>query len=212
MRKQTIRRLGTFIIPIKFIDDKIKEGSYCFGSVREMYIRDCYFRHHNANPHEMHVVMDLGANRGLFSTMATSFATKIIAVEANPKYREVFEYNMSLNNFSNYSLVNSFVAASSKDDGSTVSVEDLISRADCDRVDFLKMDIEGAEFSLFESLPFNRIKMMTMEVHSREGDPALLIAALQRNNFNTVCTDHRFRRTSDPANVDYIYAVNTRLD
>jgi hypothetical protein len=209
VHKQRIQhRLGSFDIPIRHIDTVIQEGSYCFGSIRELYIRDCYFRWHNVRQGEMMIVMDLGANRGMFSTLATSFAQKIVAVEANPKYRLVFEENMRLNGFTDFSLFNAFIGQESVPDGSVLSVEDVMHKSGCDRIDFLKIDVEGAEFDLFGTLPFARIRRLSMEVHPKKGDPDRLIDALVRHGFEVICTDNRFQRTNNTACIDYIYATN----
>ena len=50
----------------------------------------------------------------------------------------------------------------------TISLEDLLDKAACTEVDFLKCDVEGAEFEIFLSTPvpiIRRIRRLVMEVH-----------------------------------------------
>lgn len=76
-------------------------------------------------------------------------------------------------------------------------------------IDFLKIDIEGGEFTLFkENLPLNRVRYLSMEVHRNIGDVKFLIDKLKANDFDLVTTDSLFAETSDPEKIDYIYGRN----
>lgn len=199
-------RFGSFTVHPQKVDALVREDSYCFGSIRELYIRDCYFRFHTVSPNDLRCVVDLGANRGLFSTMCTPFAHRIIAVEPQHEYQEVYKHNMHINNFKNYKLINAFIGSKSDESNTTISFSDLCANEDFAQIDFLKMDIEGAEFELFNTLPFDRIRRMTIEVHPQSGNPADLITTLHANNFLTTTCDSTFRIVTAPEQIDYIYA------
>ena len=63
------------------------------------------------------------------------------------------------------------------------------SKDDVDSVDLLKMDCEGAEFSIIESLPatvLSRIDSLVMEYHSSPHSAELLklLATLEKSGFS----------------------------
>jgi FkbM family methyltransferase len=133
-------------------------------------------------------VVDLGAHRGEFARLIRCrFGCRVIAVEANPRFVadvqavpgvEAHEcavcgrdgdltFHLSDNPEAGAIMVGSFASG----DSTTVHgrpLKGLLREAHVDRIDLLKMDIEGAEVEVFESLAdddLRRIDQITMEFH-----------------------------------------------
>ena len=103
-------RQSAFIIDCAYADLRLQEDSATFGLMREIYIRDCYLRGH---PPEVLAsvksVLDLGANRGVFSTMMAARGGFVVSVECNRSYNEVIRRNMAVNGLTNYAVHNAFI-------------------------------------------------------------------------------------------------------
>jgi hypothetical protein len=98
-------------------------------------------------------VLDLGANRGVFSTMMAARGSFVVSVECNRSYNEVIRRNMAVNGLTNYAVHNAFIGTGGLDyhQGQEVlGIEELLDQHGLKTVDFVKMDIEGSEFSLFQ--------------------------------------------------------------
>ena len=139
------------------------------------------------------VVMDLGANCGRFSTeVHDRFGWRCIAVEPNPAmFDRIPERSGIIRiqaaiatrdgpvvlNLASNPESSSLLSISSAAKVGTVTVAGLTlasvaSTAGCDRIDLLKMDIEGAEIDLLKSVPdeqWARIRQITIEFHESMG-------------------------------------------
>jgi FkbM family methyltransferase len=147
------------------------------------------------------VVVDIGANLGMFSVYAQNFnPSKVVAVEPSPKEYECLEKNVSsFNNIKCYKYAvsdksgtinfllaeggvsnriynpetqnNFFDAISQEIFVNAISLNDLIAQENLDKIDYLKVDCEGAEFEIFNSLDQsflqNKIKKVAIEYHSK---------------------------------------------
>lgn len=137
------------------------------------------------------IVVDLGANIGMFTLFAAQKAKHVYAVEPLPESYSNLKRNVeSLNNvttidkavFSKGTEIefnkNEISGASSifnkrenyeKLIVQTISFENFIKQYNIDRINYLKVDIEGAEFDLFENINEsyleNNIDKIFMEVH-----------------------------------------------
>src|SRR5262249_29946120 len=137
-----------FIIDCPYTDQQVQDGSFTFGIVREMYIRNCYLRYGVADvARSARTVLDLGANRGAFSIMMARQASRVIAVELNPHFKDVIAHNMKINGFTNYAVEIAIVGGGGacgalKSDGLTIL--DLLQKYSLETVDLVKMDIEGS--------------------------------------------------------------------
>lgn len=206
-------RQAEFLFDCGFCDDRISEPSFAFGSVREIYVRDCYFRWHTPSVFEnARVVVDLGANRGAFSSLMTTRADFILAVEAQRDYGVVFTHNMELNRHESYTLVNGVIGASTGllagSDIPCLDIDEILSKHTPNRIDFMKLDIEGSEFALFESPSWlARVRALSMEVHREHGHVDALLRPLQAMGFSWVLADQDLRRTRDPKRADFLYAT-----
>jgi len=203
-------RSNKFYFDCEFCDAQLDEDSFGFGIAREMYVRDCYFRWHSPSVYEnAKVVVDLGANRGAFSSLMTTTANFVLSVECGEQYSAIIEHNFSLNGFSTFAIENVFVGTggATESGSSHISMNDLLDRYSLDEVDFLKMDIEGSEFSLFEAPDWlKRIRALSMEVHVEEGNPAAILESLKANGFSYKVTDENLVPTADLSVAGFIYA------
>ncbi len=112
------------------------------------------------------VIVDLGANIGLFSLHVLSYANKIISVEPTPSHFKILEkfsthfdeikpINAAISNVTGemdfyLSETNSTMNSLSNVYGNSIKVkkytlEDLLKEQNVDKVDFMKVDIEGSE-------------------------------------------------------------------
>ncbi len=89
----------------------------------------------------------------------------------------------------------------------TVTMEDLLLRHKMPDIDFVKMDIEGSEFALFESADWLKgVKALSMETHPLHGDPGAVLETLKRHDFSYAVANDDLDRVSDPAHANFIYA------
>jgi FkbM family methyltransferase len=87
------------------------------------------------------------------------------------------------------------------------TVEEVMDAHHLDRIDFLKMDIEGAEFRIFRDSAhwLERVDNLAMEVHSDAGDPTEIVDRLRAAGFKVKwLSDSGYATSSRDAG--YIYA------
>jgi len=91
-----------------------------------------------------------------------------------------------------------------------VTVEEMMDRCDLQKVDFLKMDIEGAEYAIFRDSQewLKRVDNLAMEVHYRLGDPGEIVQHLQNAGFRVAWADDNGDPV-DTRSAAYIYASKT---
>ena len=176
-----------------------------------VWIRDSYKARENIG--QDNTVIDIGSNIGFFSILASKLCGegKVYSIEASPLNFKKLKKNIEINNIKNIELFN-FALGSSNDmrdlgiskesvccglysndlDVETIKVQgkilnDLIREEQIKKIDFIKVDCEGAEYEIFESLDnanFEKIKLLAMEIHYIKGkNPFELIALLKRKGF-----------------------------
>jgi hypothetical protein len=209
--KQFHYRGSCFFFDCHFCDEHLKEDSFGFGIAREIYIRDCYFRWQPPSVYDRaRTVIDLGANRGAFSSLMTTKASFILSVECQEQYRPVIEHNMLMNNFTNYAVEVAFVGAGGLVAHSTsprLTVDELLQRHNIELVDLIKMDIEGSEFTLFDSADWlQRVNAISMEVHPLYGNPNDILESITRHGFTYAIADGNLQRVEDARHANFIYA------
>lgn len=154
-----------------------------------------YYTPKNFKINKNDVVFDIGTHIGSFSLFAAKHASegKVFSFEPLPINFEMFKKNISLNKIKNITPINaavSFKSGSQKlflyegtHTGSsslyvrnsdkfvkikTVTLANMFKKYNIKRVNFMKIDCEGAEYDILFNLPkdiFNKIDKISMEYH-----------------------------------------------
>lgn len=131
------------------------------------------------------LVVDVGAGYGDFSILiAKKFPhINIYAFEPDAVYFSLFQENLKLNRIKNVYAYNE-----------TIDTLAHIFRATNDRVDFLKMDCEGAEFPIIKKggkSYFSKIGKISMEYHESDRDKVnILTSILTKSGFKVHVDPH----------------------
>lgn len=186
------------------------DGRY-FSGAREMYCRRVYFAIEGFEIRPEDVVVDLGANAGLFTTMAAVHGTRVIAVEAQSRFHPEIDENLRQNGCAErvaleLALVGAETGVLSRPDGrrqashwgeepTFLQMPELFHRHGLTAVNLLKVDIEGSEFDLFRGdLEWlAAVDRIVMEVHPAFGSPDELLEVLWRSGFGTTVLDSEGR-------------------
>jgi FkbM family methyltransferase len=153
------------------------------------------------------IVVDVGAHIGSFSVMAARIAYRVLAYEPEPSNYQMLKKNAELNKLSNLTPFEMGVSGSSGyqefctyEDGSTgthflsqkgshhavkkrvqtISLEDIINKEGLSRIDFLKLDCEGAEHDILRNMSLEtaaQIRGIAMEAHGVHIDSSIDIPA-----------------------------------
>jgi len=196
-----------------------------FGLAREIYGRGVYFRPPEVILEARDIVVDVGANVGVFTALASVVGARVISVEAQSEFVNQIYDNATRNGardrvevefgligaesgaFSDPSVLHS--ASHFGAEPPTLTMPDLMRRHALDHIDFLKVDIEGSEFALFEggSEWLTSVDKMAMEVHPEFGDTDHLVKILQGSGFQVDSFDYDRRAQSRaPQETRYILA------
>jgi SAM-dependent methyltransferase len=90
-------------------------------------------------------VLDLGANVGYYTLISAGLVGgkgKVFAFEPDPTAFKLLKHNVEVNNYKNVTLVNRAVL--NKSGKTQITLDEFFRNYEC-RIDFIKMDIEGAE-------------------------------------------------------------------
>lgn len=173
-----------------------------FGNVREMYARNCYLRDFRLKK-PVRAVLDLGANRGMFSLLALVALRADIAVGVEPTaiYEPVYKMLLDANHCSaerapRYRKFVSNERTERENPEQNVSIQTILREQKIERFNLVKMDIEGGERAVFgEPDWLASVDNLCMELHHEAGDLSLIPAALERYRFEYVPTDQYGKRT-----------------
>jgi len=134
------------------------------------------------------IVLDAGANVGIFTLLASKKAKKIIAVEPDPENFSYLVKNIYLNGAKNvvsmrealsdyvgkgYLSGKGLSAALSQNHGIPVKVttiDDMLRRLHVTHVDVVKVDIEGAEVKALKGEFLSKVRELMIEVHGRQNN------------------------------------------
>jgi FkbM family methyltransferase len=173
------------------------------------------------------VFVDLGANEGYFTVLAGKLVGdggSVIAIEPQTRLLPVIEKNLSLNGLENVKIVSTAVSDRSgtatlyllpdlNSGGSsfhrptryavpeqktdTVTLEQVLTTCNLEKVDLLKVDIEGAEYEALLGSPalfeHHRIKAVALELH-----PQILAArGKSATDIESFLTKNGYRKAND---------------
>jgi FkbM family methyltransferase len=164
---------------------------------------------------EEDIVVDIGAHIGVFSIFASELAKKgkVYSVEPMPGNIEMLKNNMSINKIENIVPINMavsnkrgkrkiilgkstgmhsfYLGKSSKTlEVQTICLQDIVEEYKIPRIDFLKVDCEGAEYEILFDCPkhiLNIVERMCLEWHNIDSDRNILTLKrfLEEKGFDT---------------------------
>ncbi len=183
------------------------KGEY-FGGLREICCRKVYFKSPDFDIQENDTVVDLGANVGVFTTVAALCGKRVISVEAQSNFLPIIESNLKMNTcLEKASIIFGIIGPGSgllsKESNQQsashwdktppiISMENIIKENKIKEIDFLKIDIEGSEFDLFSKNTewLSIVKKIVLEVHLEFGDLNDLLTILKNAGFDFVLVDN----------------------
>ncbi|MCW2245983.1 hypothetical protein M2352_001574 [Azospirillum fermentarium] len=187
----------------------VPDDNPTFGNLREMFANDVYLRPFRPGL-RADVVVDLGSNRGLFLVIAVKVLKARLAVGVEPEvgYDKVFPLLCAANAIAPETVRRIVAAIAPVTEPGKTSMTDVLRSLDGARINFLKCDIEGAEYPLFAAGAdwLGRVDNLAMEVHPDWGDNRDLLNHLRAAGFVCLATDRFGRPSQDPAAAEFIYA------
>jgi hypothetical protein len=200
-----------FKVNLRETDAELQEFSKAFGSIRELFIRDCYLSDLGALPH-LRVGVDLGSNRGIFSTFLASTCEQVLCVEPQPQYHDIICRNMALNGYTHFQIADCAIGTSKKLEGFPFPMkrlETLMAEHGLIHIDLLKIDIEGGEFDLFADPGWlNHVSMLTMELHPEAGDIDSIHRTLTAKGWRVTTRDRWLRTCAGTRDAEFLFARN----
>ncbi len=187
-----------------------------FGNVREMYARNCYLEHLRLQT-PLDAVLDLGANRGMFSLLALLAlgAKTVVGVEPVEIYGPVFRLLLEANGCEvsrapRYTKFISCPSVERQNPDQTVSIETIMREQGIDRFSLVKMDIEGHEQAVFsEPAWLAHVDNLTMELHPEFVDDLHPISkALEQYGFKWMSFDQAGHQVNIQSAM-FLYASRT---
>lgn len=218
-RNMTVRVGKTrMAMPLAEIDHvlAVHNDNPTFGNVREIYARNCYLEHLRLKS-PLHAVLDLGANRGMFSILALLAlkAEIVVGVEPMEVYASVHRLLLEANgcDLGRGPRYKKFIASPSverQDSSQNVSIETILREQKIDRFDLVKIDIEGHEKTIFSEPEWlAQVDNITMEVHPQFVDDLSLIPkALEQYGFDWLAFNQAGHQTGIQ-NAMFVYASRT---
>lgn len=198
-----------------------------FGFIREIFDRRSYTAIPEMEIGESDTVVDAGANVGAFTIFAAVHARRgrVIALEPNSALVQDLVRNVRVNALTNVDVAHAALSATdgtamlwhaptgsgndslirgnrqAGEEVATLSFPRLMELYKMDHVDFLKVDIEGAEWETLAEAPWlGKVKRIAVEVHGEHGDTQVLQGLLRTAGFDVL---------AGPTNLDpsIVYAV-----
>ena len=188
-----------FFIDILAINNISGENN-CFGLIREIFFKNVYLSKFIFTDSTKNDCIDLGANVGIFSLLASKFFNKVYSVEPQIRYIDCYKKLMRDNHVINAFLINGYLFNLNEFDDERTNLIDfnkLVEKESLKDV-FLKIDIEGSEFGLFQDINLNKVSAVSMEVHQNKGNLQNVLEKLMIydfdyvlcNNFGEVVSNH----------------------
>ena len=184
------------LVPFTAVDEAntIAGDGPTFAGIREILGDEVYLRGFTKLG-TLNTFVDLGANRGIVSTMAAVGlgVPKVVAVEAQAPYSACFAVLADVNGLTPEQRHRVVKFAGASDDDQMISVDGLCTQFSLDSIDFLKCDIEGGENDVvLGGAPafWNRVRLVAMELHP-EADTRTdeIIETMTADGFHVSVTD-----------------------
>jgi FkbM family methyltransferase len=196
---------------------KVRARTMDKAVLKEVWVNNLYGRH-NFEISENDTVIDIGGHIGFFSIYAACKAKmgKVITFEAFNENYKLLKENIDLNKISNITLENTavgkengtsrlFLSADNntgghslhlkKESGNFIDIpvmafDEVLKKYKLEKVDYLKLDCEGAEFDILlnaseESL--KKIKKIVMECHDHGNNTSeKMVKFLEKKGFKVI--------------------------
>ncbi|RJP80456.1 MAG: FkbM family methyltransferase [Desulfobacteraceae bacterium] len=200
-------------------------SSAFFDLAREIYCEKTYFLPGNFFIPENGTVVDIGANVGVFTILAALHSRKVIAIEGQSEFIPIIKDNLAKNGcmeevhieFGLIGAGSGVFADTAKIQAAShygmapphLQIEEIINRYGVEKIDFMKIDIEGSEFDLFKGNVhwLEKVCKIAMEIHQEFGDGRTIVKTLQDNGFRVSIANNSKRFVAelhDP--IGYLFA------
>lgn len=177
------------------------------------------------------IIIDIGAHIGLFALFVSQFCKQgqIFCFEPVKENYNLLLENLQLNKITNAKPFNiavsekigevkiylnedesghsMFVPGTKSILSKSTSLKDIIDSNNLERCDFIKMDCEGVEYEIIDSLPsnyFNKIKKMCIEYHFVDEKPHLIQNMIKK--LTALSYEINSRNISE--SIGFLYAIN----
>jgi FkbM family methyltransferase len=173
----------------------------------------CIYEMSNCLIEENDIVVDIGSNIGFFTRYAAEKSKKVISIEGSPEiFSCLVENNYDLNNV-NFLNAN-IISENNKESKSWTSnfvpinltIKDIFELYNLDYIDFLKVDIEGTEYNVFEDLDeeyIKRIRKISIETHDINRNDKLATKII--NSGKELYFFNWYHGQEDPQTMFYFY-------
>ena len=174
-----------------------------YAFLREFFVRKIYFREFNEL--NFTTCLDLGSNTGVVASLLKQLAGpdgRVFGIDPHVYPENAFR--VKLENVPGLTIHQGVLCGESLrhdsaalhamcdpydfDPKQAITVSELMATYGIEHVNFLKMDIEGAEFSIFrDSVDWlQNIDNLAMEVHRDAGNPVEIIERLRHEGFEVI--------------------------
>lgn len=177
------------------------------------------------------IIIDIGAHIGLFALFASQFCKQgqIFCFEAVRENYDLLIANLQLNKITNVKAFNTAVSEKigevkiylNEDESGhsmfvpgtkfilikSTSLKEIIDSNNLERCDFIKMDCEGVEYEIIDSLPtdyFDKIKKMCIEYHFVDKKPLLIENMIKK--LTALSYETNSRNISE--SIGFLYAIH----
>lgn len=200
--------------------DSLSGNPYAF--LREFFVRQIYFREFKQLRFD--TCLDLGCNTGVVTSLLKQMAGpqgRIVGIDSlafpGNAFREkaaatsgiTIHQGVLCGESLRHNAVPLDAMCSPKgfDPNLAITVEELLNLYGLHHIDFLKIDIEGAEFDIFRDSVhwLDAVDNLAMEVHNTVGNPEAIIQRLEQQGFRVKWLDDAGYPT-EPKSAGYIYA------
>lgn len=186
-----------------------------FGYAQEIYARKIYWPFPEFRLKPGMKIVDAGASGGIYSIPAALLGSEVIAIEANKESFDELKENAARNGagdkiHAEWAVVggeSGFFAAGTVP---RQRLAEILDKYDFDRIDLLKIDIEGSEFELLrrDNDWLSKTDKVVMEVERNFGDPKEIGNILTNKGFKVMFVNNSQKKVTEITDSSgYIFAL-----
>ncbi len=222
-------------LDMEFTFDLSDAQPQTFSWLREFFVRDNYFKAFRMNDARVATFVDLGCNIGRVAQiirMVAGEGVNILAIDAdnysdNLHRRRIAQENPEIKfiqalvrsrsrasgfNEKLYGEITQRYGKAFNSNNRSITGHEVVAFFGGKKIDFLKLDIEGAEFDVLlnENEWLRLVDNITMEVHPQMGDPGVIVQELSNLGFAVDWKGNHVDEVEVGA-ADFIYASRRGL-